>query len=94
MGVVQMLNDLKAHFEQGKELLESHLPGLVDLAARLEDDPFVQTAINTALSPGGKAIVTELIGKLEALEADHAAAGVPAPDPASPAPQDPDAPAA
>lgn len=85
MGVVAMLNDLKTHFEHGKELLESHLPGLVDLAARLEADPFIQTAISTALSPGGKAIVTELITRLEALEAEHAAAAPPAetPDPAS-----------
>ena len=93
MGVVSMLNDLKAHFEQGRELLESHLPGLVDLAERLESDEFVQKAINTALTPGGKAIVTDLIQRLEAYEAEHAAAGVPAPDPATPAP-DPDAPAA
>ena len=78
MGVVAMLDDVKSHFEQGKALLESHIPGLLDLAAKLESDPFVQKAITTELSPTGKAIVTDLMDRLAALEAEHAAAA-PAP---------------
>lgn len=84
MDLIAMLSDIKSHFEHGGALASSHLPALLDLGGKIAADPFVQIAINTALSDSGKAIVTDLVGRLEALEQAHAAAALPA-DPAAPA---------
>ena len=75
MDVTGMLSDVKAHLEHGAELLASHVPALVELAGRIEADPFVGLAISTALSPEGKAAVSDLIHRMEAYEQAHAAAG-------------------
>lgn len=82
MDLVAMLNDVKAHFEHGGQLAESHLPALLHVAGVISGDPFVQAAINTALSDSGKAIVADLMTRLEALEAEHAAAAAQAAVPA------------
>jgi hypothetical protein len=82
--LIGMLNDVKSHFEHGGQLAQSHLPALLDVGARIASDGFVQTAINTTLSDGGKAIVVDLVSRLEALEQAHAAALPPAEVPAEP----------
>jgi hypothetical protein len=85
MDVTGMLSDLKAHLEHGAELLASHVPALVELAGRIEADPFVGLAISTALSPEGKAAVGDLIHRMEAYEQAHAAAAGAEAPPATPA---------
>jgi hypothetical protein len=80
--LIAMLNDVKSHFEHGGQLAESHLPSLLHVGSVIAGDPFVQAAINTALSPEGKVLVTDLMGRLEALEQAHAAAVPPAEVPA------------
>jgi len=85
MDLVAMLNDVKAHFEHGGQLAESHLPSLLHVAGVISGDPFVQAAINTALSDSGKAIVADLMTRLEALEAQHAQAAAAALEAAVPA---------
>lgn len=82
MDLVAMLTDIKDHFAHGGQLAESHLPALLDVGGRIAADPFVQAAINTTLSESGKSIVTDLVGRLEALEQAHAAAPEPAAEPA------------
>ena len=86
MDLVAMLNDVKAHFEHGGQLAESHLPSLLHVAGVIAGDPLVQAAINTALSDSGKAIVADLMTRLEALEAEHAAAVPPPAEPVADAP--------
>lgn len=81
--ILAMLQDLKSHLEHGGQLAGSHLPVLADVAAKIADDPFVQLAINTLLSPEGKVLVSDLVHRLEAYEQAHAAA---AEAPADPAP--------
>jgi hypothetical protein len=87
-----MLSDIKTHFEHGGQLAESHLPALLDVGSKIASDPFVQAAVGTVLSDSGKAIVTDLVGRLEALEQACAAAAPPPEVPADPA--DPAAPPA
>lgn len=84
MDLVAMLSDVKSHFEQGGQLAESHLPSLLHVAGVISGDPLVQAAINTALSAEGKTLVTDLLGRLEALEQAHAAAAPAVPQPAEP----------
>jgi hypothetical protein len=86
--LVAMLSEIKDHFEHGGQLAQSHLPALLHVGGVIAGDPLVQAAINTALSAEGKALVTDLLGRLEALEQAHAAAAAqpePAADPAPPA---------
>ena len=88
MDLVGMLNDVKAHFEHGGQLAESHLPALLHVGGVIASDPLVQAAVNTTLSDAGKGLVVDLVQRLEGLEQAHAAAvqavaEVPA-DPAAP----------
>lgn len=71
--VLAMIQDLRAHFDQGGQLAGSHLPVLADVAGKIAADPFVQAAINTTLSDTGKAVVADLLQRLEAYEQAHAA---------------------
>lgn len=89
-----MLSDVKAHLEHGAELAGSHLPALLHVAGVISGDPFVQAAINTALSDQGKALVVDLMGRLEALEQAHAAAVQQLAEAPAELPADPAAPAA
>lgn len=80
-----IVNSVKAHLEGGAQLLEEHMPALAEHAAQIESDPLVQAALATALSPEGKALVTDLMQRLEALEQARAAAAAAAaaqPEPA------------
>lgn len=86
MDLVAMLNDVKAHFEHGGQLAESHLPSLLHVGGVIAGDPLVQAAINTTLSAEGKGLVADLLTRLEALEQAHAAAVPPAEVPADAAP--------
>jgi hypothetical protein len=71
-----MLSEIKDHFDHGGQLAQSHLPALLHIGGVIGADPLVQAAINTALSVEGKALVTDLLGRLEALEQAHAAGNV------------------
>ena len=86
-----MLSEIKDHFEHGGQLAQSHLPALLHVGGVIAGDPLVQAAVNTALSAEGKALVTDLLGRLEALEQAHAAATA---QPPAEAPTEPDAPPA
>jgi hypothetical protein len=67
MGISQMLSDVKAHLEQGAELVATHLPALVQWAERAEADPLVAAAIDLAVPPETR---TMLAGLLKSVEAD------------------------
>lgn len=95
MQMGQLVTEVKQHFEQGAQLVASHVEPLLEWAVRADSDPLVGAALQTTLGPTGKAIVVELIGRLEALavEAEQAkqqaaadavaAAQAPPPDPAA-----------
>jgi hypothetical protein len=90
----EIVTDVKAHFEHGKDLLESHLPALVALAGKAESDPLLRFAVDSLLPASARAMLVDLGTKLEAdykqIEADAtanaaaaaAAAAQPAADPA------------
>lgn len=73
-----MINDLKAHFEQGAQLLESHLPGLEEFAGKVANDPLVQTAIDLAVPDTTRVMLAGFLKSVEAevakVEADARAA--------------------
>jgi len=69
MDVAALLSDIKSHFEHGGQLAESHLPALLDLAAKIQADPLVQTAINLAVPVASR---PALAGILKSLEAEFA----------------------
>ena len=89
MDVVAMLNDVKSHFEHGAELLASHVPALVDLAAKIESDPLVQTAINLAVPEASRPALAGILKSFEAelqhVEADAKTAALAAAAEPSPA---------
>ena len=80
-----MLNDVKAHLEQGAELVATHLPALVPWAERAEADPLVQAAIDAEIPPSTRVMLAGLIKGVEAevkqVEAAAAAAAQPPADP-------------
>lgn len=98
MDLTAMLSDIKEHFKHGEELLASHVPALVELAARIEADPLVQTAINLVVPDASRQALAGILKSFEVeiqhVEADaKAAAAVPPPaEPETPA--EPEAPAA
>lgn len=110
MDISAMLSDIKQHIElqvqHGEQLLASHVPALVELAGKIEQDPLVQTAINLVVPEASRQALAGILKTFEVeiqhVEADakEAAAVAPVPDPepapepvAEPAPE-PDAPAA
>ena len=72
--ILALLSDLKDHLDRGGQLAGSHLPVLAEVAGKIAEDPFVQAAIGSVLSPEGKTVVIGLAQQLEALERAHAAA--------------------
>ena len=80
MDVVAMLNDIKAHFEHGGQLAESHVPALVDLGTKINSDPLVQTAINLnvpeASRPALAGILKSFESEFQHIEADARAAAL------------------
>ena len=68
--MLQELNDLKSHLEHGAELLTSHVPGLLELAAKLEQDPLVQAAVGLLVPETTRTMLANL---LKAAEADAVA---------------------
>ena len=93
MDVVAMLNDVKSHFEHGAELAASHMPALVDLFAKIQSDPLVETAINLAVPAASRPALAGILKSFEAeiahVEADAKAAAL-----AAAVPAEPEAPAA
>lgn len=73
MDLTEMLTDVKNHFEHGAELLASHVPALVDLAARIQADPLVQTAINLAVPEASRPALAGILKSFET-EIAHVAA--------------------
>jgi hypothetical protein len=78
MDLSVMVNDLKAHFQQGVSLLESHLPGLEELAGKVASDPLVQVAIDLAVPASTRTMLAAFLKSVEAevaqVEADTKAA--------------------
>lgn len=78
MGLTEMITDLKAHLDHGEQLAASHIPALVEWAARAEADPLVQAAISLAVPEGTKTMLAGLLKSVEAevqkVEADATAA--------------------
>lgn len=66
MGPLQMLNEVKAHFDQGVELAASHVPALVEWATKAESDPLVQAAIGLVVPDATKAMLASLLKSVEA----------------------------
>jgi len=66
MTLAEIVNDVKAHFEHGRDLLESHLPGLMELAGKIEADPLVQAAIGLAVPDSTRVMLAELLKSVEA----------------------------
>ena len=66
------LNDVVAAFRTDLEdgeakirtVLDQHMPGLVELAEKVSNDPLIQAAEAAALPPGAKQIVADFITKL------------------------------
>ena len=93
MGLSQMLTDVKDHLAHGEQLLASHIPALVEWAAKAEADPLVAFAVSSLLPASARALIVDLGTKLEAdyaqvtadaqakAQADAAAAAAPAPEP-------------
>jgi hypothetical protein len=92
--LTQWAADFKAHFESveqtAKAFLEQHVPGMAEVAAKIDADPLVQAALSTVLPPEAKAMVAQWIADLE--EKFPVPAAAPAPAPA--ADSTPDAPPA
>jgi hypothetical protein len=78
MDISQMLADVKTHLEHGVELAASHIPALVEWAAKVESDPLVQAAISLVVPDGTKTMLAGLLKSVEAevqkVEADAIAA--------------------
>jgi len=73
-----MITDLKSHLEHGEQLAASHIPALVEWAAKAEADPLVQAAISLVVSPATKVMLAGFLKNAEAefqrVEADATAA--------------------
>lgn len=67
MGIAEMLNDVKTHFEHGAQLAESHIGPLVEWAIKAEGDPLVQAALSLIVPDATKQM---LAGLLKGVEAD------------------------
>lgn len=74
MQVSQIVDELRQHLEQGGQFVASHIPVLVEWAARVEADPLVGAALQTTLGPGARAMIASLIGALEQHEQEAEAA--------------------
>jgi hypothetical protein len=61
-----MVNDLKAHLQHGEQLLASHVPALVEWAAKAEADPLVQAAISLTVPDATRTMLAALLKSVEA----------------------------
>lgn len=89
----QWVKDLEAHFESVKStaeaFLETHVPGLAELAAKVEASPLLAAAERIAgtVDPAAEAVLAEALAKLASL-APAAPAPLPPAEPAPAAPAD------
>ena len=92
----EILTDLRTHLEHGAELLASHVPALVELAAHVESDPLVKTAIDLVVPPTTRDMLATLLKSVEADAAQVAQAAITAEQQrqAAAVPVDPSAPPA
>ncbi|HTX49205.1 MAG TPA: hypothetical protein VME40_07430 [Caulobacteraceae bacterium] len=90
VSLTDVVTAFKTDLEDGeakiRTVLDQHMPGLVALAEKVENDPLIQAAEAAALPPGARLIVADFISKIAAEFPQPAA------DPADPA--EPAAPAA
>lgn len=66
MTPTEIATDIKTFLERGKELLESHVPELVERAQQAEADPLVQAVEAAVLPLGVRQLAAEFITKLAA----------------------------
>jgi len=68
MSLTDVVAAFKTHLENGeaelRTVLDEHVPGLVALAEKVENDPLIQAAEAAALPPGAKQLVADFITKL------------------------------
>jgi hypothetical protein len=68
VSLATIAQDIKTAVESAevnvRTVLDQHMPGLVALAERVENDPLIQAAEAAALPPGAKLIVADFIAKL------------------------------
>ena len=78
-------NDIKTAVETAevnvRTVLDQHMPGLIELAQKVANDPLIQAAEAAALPPGAKQLVAEFITKLAATFPPAPAEAEPAPEP-------------
>jgi hypothetical protein len=94
----EIATDIKSFFERGAQLLESHVPSLVEDAQKAESDPLVQAALSLVVPPATRTMLATLLKSVEAdvqrIESEStanaaaaaAAAANPEPAPAEPVP--------
>jgi hypothetical protein len=78
MTLTEIANSIRTHFETAKtdaeNFLADHVPGIIDVASKIESDPLVQAAMSTVLPAGWKQIAADFISKLEGLATEAEAA--------------------
>jgi hypothetical protein len=97
MNLSQIANEFKAHFEavetEAQKYLAEHIPGVLDVADKIENDPLVQAAISLVVPAGTKTMLVGLLKSVEAevakVEADATAAAEARAAAAAQAPADP-----
>ncbi len=62
--VAAFRTDLEAGEAKIRTVLDQHVPGLVALAEKVENDPLIQAAEAAALPPGAKQLVADFITRL------------------------------
>lgn len=91
MQLSQIAAEFKAHFEavetEAQRYLAEHIPGVLQVADKLDNDPLVQAAVETILPDDVKTMVTNLIKSLESKFPPPAPAPEPEPEPAEPQPE-------
>lgn len=82
-----IVDDVKTAAESAevniRTVLDQHMPGLIALAERVENDPLIQAAEAAALPAGAKQIVADFITKLAESFPQPAALVEAAPEPAA-----------
>ena len=62
--MTEIVNSVKAHLEEGAQLLQEHIPALVEHALQLESDPLVAAVEAAVLPPGVRQLAADFITRL------------------------------
>lgn len=69
INLTQIGAEFKAHFEavesEAQKYLAEHIPGVLEVADKIDNDDLVQAALSTFLPPDVKTMVANLIKSLE-----------------------------